>query len=54
LLLKAAKNGTTSIDLRALGIDGEMNEDMDMEAYMAQKAKEIEEMEKPWEQKLKE
>ena len=52
LLIQAAKTGKP-IDLKALGIEVGIGAE-NMEEYMAQKQKEIEEMEKPWEQKLKE
>lgn len=46
-LVNAAKNGQ-KIDLKALGLDGDFT-GVDMEEYMAQQEKKIEEMEKPWE-----
>lgn len=45
--MNAVKNGQ-KIDLKALGLDGDFT-GVDMEEYMAQQEKKIEEMEKPWE-----
>lgn len=52
LILQAARNGTR-LDLKALGLDSDLT-GTDMEEFVQQQQRKIEEMEKPWEEKLRE
>ena len=59
ILMEAAKNGSTVLDLKALGLDGDMDfafpasgNVKDVSAQITEYEKKIQEMESSWEERL--
>lgn len=60
ILMEAAKNGSTVLDLKALGLDGDMDfafplsgDVKDVSAQITEYEQKIQEMESSWEERLK-
>ena len=59
ILMEAAKNGSTILDLKALGLDGDLGflhvsgDVKDVSAQITEYEKKIQEMESSWEERLR-